>query len=139
MDSPYNEIAKNFGEENAHLVCTSAKEALDLIRKNIETYNIECEFSDQQGYLFSQDEKQSKELEDIFEVSKKAGCEVAYSDSIPVPFEFNRAVIFKEQAQFHPCKIFVWIGKSIRKFGWHVSSGLQNNRYKRKRGFGNRK
>ena len=25
MDSPYNEIAKNFGEDNAQLVCTSAK------------------------------------------------------------------------------------------------------------------
>ena len=28
MDSPYNEIAKNFGEDNAQLVCQSAVQAM---------------------------------------------------------------------------------------------------------------
>ena len=85
-------------------------EAIQLIRKNVEEYNIDCGFSEQQGYLFSQDEKQSKELEDIFEASKKAGCEVAYSDSIPVPVEFDKAVIFQQQAQFHPSKYLYGLG-----------------------------
>ena len=38
MDSPYNEIEKNFGEDNAQLVCASAKQAIDLIQKNIKDY-----------------------------------------------------------------------------------------------------
>lgn len=33
MDSPYNEITKNFGEDNAQLVCVSAIDAIELIKK----------------------------------------------------------------------------------------------------------
>ncbi len=125
MDSPYSEIAQNFGEDNAQLVCTSAKEAIELIRKNVEEYNIDCGFSEQQGYLFSQDEKQDKELEKIFEASKKAGCEVAYSDSIPVPVEFTKAVIFEQQAQFHSSRYIYALAKEFENRGGTL---LQNCR-----------
>lgn len=76
MDSSYNEIEKNFGKENARLVCTAAKQALGLIEKNIKQYNIDCEHSNQRGYLFSQQEKQTKELYEIYHKSKEAGCDV---------------------------------------------------------------
>ncbi|MEP6948700.1 MAG: FAD-dependent oxidoreductase [Ginsengibacter sp.] len=125
MDSPYNEIAKNFGEDNAQLVCSSARQAIKLIRKNIEDHKIDCGFSDRQGYLFSQDETQSKELEDIFEASKKAGCDVMYSDSIPVPVEFDKAVIFENQAQFHPSKYLYGLAKAFEDAGGTLIEGCR--------------
>jgi glycine/D-amino acid oxidase-like deaminating enzyme/nitrite reductase/ring-hydroxylating ferredoxin subunit len=125
MDSPYNEIAKNFGEENAQLVCSSANQSLGLIQKNIEDYHIDCEFSEQHGYLFSQDEKQDKELQDIFESSKKAGCDVVYSDSIPVPIEFHKAVIFKKQAQFHPSRYLYGLSKAFEDAGGTIVQGCR--------------
>jgi len=125
MDSPYNEIEKNFGEDSAQLVFTSAKQAIDLIEKNIKEYNINCEFSEQPGYLFSQDKKQSKELEDIFEASKKAGCDVVYSESIPVSVEFNKAVIFKKQAQFHPTKYLYALAKAFEDAGGTLVQGCR--------------
>jgi len=39
LDHPYNEISSKFGENNAQLMAKAAKEALQLIRTNIETYN----------------------------------------------------------------------------------------------------
>ena len=117
MDSPYSEIAKNFGEDNAQLVCISAKQAIDLIQKNIKDYNIDCGFSQQQGYLFSQNEEQNKELGDIFEASVKAGCEVQFSSSIPVPVNFTRAVVFERQAQFHPAKYLYPLAKAFEDAG----------------------
>jgi glycine/D-amino acid oxidase-like deaminating enzyme/nitrite reductase/ring-hydroxylating ferredoxin subunit len=125
MDSPYNEIGKNFGEETAHLVCTSAKEALDLIQKNIKDNRINCGFSEQPGYLFSQDKKQSKELEDIFEASKKAGCDVVYSYSIPVPVEFDEALIFNSQAQFHPSEYLYALAKLFEDSGGTLVQGCR--------------
>ena len=38
----------------------------DLIAKHVREYNIDCEFSEQPGYVYSQDEKQTKELADMF-------------------------------------------------------------------------
>jgi glycine/D-amino acid oxidase-like deaminating enzyme/nitrite reductase/ring-hydroxylating ferredoxin subunit len=125
MDSPYNEIAKNFGEDNARLVCSSAKQAIDLIQNNIKEYLIDCGFSEQEGYLFSQDEKQTRELEEIFEASGKAGCDVTYSDSIPVPVDFSKALMFKKQAQFHPARYLYSLAKAFEDAGGTLVQGCR--------------
>ncbi len=110
-------IEKDFGEDNAQLVATVAREALELVKKNIKEYNIDCDYSDQVGYLFSQDEKQTKELDDIYDASKKAGCEVRYDDKIPVAIDFIKAVIFEKQAQFHPAKYLYALAKAFEEAG----------------------
>ncbi len=125
MDSPYTEIEKNFGDDNAQLLCSAAKQAIDLVEKNIADHNMDCGFSRQPGYLFSQDEKQAKELEDIFKASKKAGCDVVYSDSIPVPVKFNKAVIFKKQAQFHPSEYLYLLAKAFEDAGGTLLEGCR--------------
>ena len=117
MDNSYAQIAKDFGEDNAQLVATAAREALDLVKKNIKEYNIKCDYSEQEGYLFSQDEKQTKELDDIYEASEKAGCEVRYEDKIPVPVDFIKAMVYKNQAQFHPAKYFYALAKAFEDAG----------------------
>ena len=125
MDSPYNEIEKKFSKADARLVCTAAKGALELIEKNIKDYNIDCGHSERDGYLFSQGEKQTKELAAIFESSKEAGCEVLYSDSIPVPVEFDKAIIFKHQAQFHPSQYLYGIAKAFEEAGGTLVEGCR--------------
>src|SRR5689334_10798316 len=59
MDNSYARIEKDFGEEDARLVATAAREALDLIKENVQEYAIDCDYVEQRGYLFSQDEKQT--------------------------------------------------------------------------------
>src|SRR3982751_7026221 len=63
MDTPYNQIEKNFGEKNAQLVATITREAIKNVKHNLYQYNIQCGFEEQPAYLFSQDEKQTKELQ----------------------------------------------------------------------------
>ncbi|KAA9034544.1 FAD-dependent oxidoreductase [Ginsengibacter hankyongi] len=125
MDSPYSEIAKNFGEDNAQLVCTAANNAIGLIKKNIADYNINCDFSEQKGYLFSQGEKQDKELDEIYEASLKAGCHVIYSGSIPLPVTFRKAVLFENQAQFHSTKYLYGIAKAFEDAGGTLLQGCR--------------
>lgn len=117
MDNPYSTIEKDFGEENAQLVYSAAREALDLVKQNVQQYNIDCEYSAKQGYVYSQDEKQAKKLDDIYEASKKAGCEISYTETIPVPIEFNKAVVYKGQAQFHPSKYVFALAKAFEEAG----------------------
>lgn len=102
LDTPYTIIGKNFGTDNARLVATASKEAIDLIRQHIEEYGIECGFEEADAYLFAQDEKQEKELADIMDASKEAGLIVSYSDKIPVPVPFAKAMKAGGQAKFHP-------------------------------------
>ena len=74
LDTPYTTISKNFDKEKAKLVAQSVKEAIDLIRHNITTYKIDCGFEETDAFLFAQDEKQEKELEDIKEATVEARC-----------------------------------------------------------------
>jgi len=117
MDNSYAQIEKDFGEDNAQLVATAAREALELVKKNVAEYNIDCEYSEQPGYLYSQDEKQTKELDKIYDASKKAGCEIRYEDKIPVPIAFIKAVVYERQAQFHPAKYFYALAKEFENAG----------------------
>src|SRR6185295_4880571 len=113
LDHPYNEISSKFGENNAQLMAKAAKEALQLIRTNIETYNIDCGFEEQNGYMFAQDEKQEKELEEIRVATEKVGVPIQYTNEIPIPIAFTKAVVFKGQAKFHPARYVYAIAKEF--------------------------
>lgn len=51
----------------------AAKEAVALIKRNISTYYIDCGFEETAAYIFSQDEKQSEELDTIQVSATDAG------------------------------------------------------------------
>src|SRR5437868_1593021 len=46
LDTPYTTIIKNFGKEKAALVARAAREAITLIKQNIELYAIYCNFEE---------------------------------------------------------------------------------------------
>lgn len=117
MDNSYYNIQKDFGEDNAQLVATVARQALELVKKNVSEYKIDCEYRELDGYMYAQDQQQTKELDNIYDASKKAGCEIRYEDKIPVPFDFIKAVALERQAQFHPAKYFYALAKAFEDAG----------------------
>jgi hypothetical protein len=123
LDSSYNHIKKNFGEDAIHLVASATQKALELYKSNIEEYAIDCDYQQKDGYLFSRDEKQTKELEEIFKASVEAGVDVAYTDRIPIPIEFQKAIVYHEQAQVHPTRYAFALAKAFEDAGGTI---LQN-------------
>jgi len=123
LDTAYNEIEKKFSEEAARLIAKATNQALDLYHSNVEEYNIDCGYEHKDGYLYSQDEKQTEELNKIFEASKRAGVDVAYTDRIPVPIEFEKAIVYHDQANIHPAKYVYALAKAFEESGGVV---LQN-------------
>lgn len=117
MDTPYNQTEKNFGEKNAQLVAQVTREAIEHIKQNINEYKIQCGFEELPAYLFSQDEKQTKELGDITEASIKAGLSIEYVNDIPVPIPFEKAIRIDRQAKFHPTKYLFALAKAFEHAG----------------------
>jgi glycine/D-amino acid oxidase-like deaminating enzyme/nitrite reductase/ring-hydroxylating ferredoxin subunit len=117
FDSPYYQVIKNFGEDKAQLLAKAAHQALSLIKKHVKEFEIDCGYKELPGYLYSQNEKQSKELEDILEASQKLGIDVDYSDNIPVAIPFEKAIAFKQQAQFHPARYIYSLAAAFEKLG----------------------
>ncbi len=125
LDHPYSEIKSKFGENNALLMAKAAKQALSLIKENIHDYKIECEFEDQDGFMFAQDDKQIKELEDILKATQEAGVSMNYVDSIPVQIPFKKAVKFEGQAKFHPARYVYALAGAFEKAGGIILQGCR--------------
>lgn len=117
LDTPYHTIQKNTGEKNAQLVAKSVREALDLIQTNVDEYGIDCGYSQLPAYLYAKNEKQSKELEDIFTGAQDCGVAVARSNKLPADLPFEQAIQFPGQASFHPTRYITSLAKEFEKAG----------------------
>ncbi len=102
FDATYSDVIKDFGLDNAKLLARSGNEAIDIIRQNIDAYGIDCGFAEKTGYLFSLDEKQTKELDDIVEASNEAGVPMKEVQQNPFPIPYDKIAEVPGQAQFHP-------------------------------------
>lgn len=114
LDTPYTDIIKKFGKENARLVAQAAGEAIALIREHTDRYHIQCDFMYRDGYLFAQEEGEEKTLDDIYDALGQVGIEAGYTEVIPVPLPFTRAIRFGGQAQFHPVKYLMGLADAFR-------------------------
>src|SRR5690606_6931527 len=77
LDATYPEIEQDFSEDAAVLVSKAAKESMAIIRKNVANLHIDADLEEKKAYLFAEDEKQDKQLEEIFEASKRAKVSVS--------------------------------------------------------------
>jgi glycine/D-amino acid oxidase-like deaminating enzyme/nitrite reductase/ring-hydroxylating ferredoxin subunit len=117
FDNTYDMIKNDFGEHSAQLVARATRQSLDLFKQHITEYNIDCGYSERDGFVYAQDEKQAEQLEKVFEASKQAGVDVAYTDQIPVPVEFQKAIVYRGQAQLHPSRYVYALAKAFEAAG----------------------
>jgi glycine/D-amino acid oxidase-like deaminating enzyme/nitrite reductase/ring-hydroxylating ferredoxin subunit len=104
FDATYPEIESDFGEAAAKTVAAGGKEAIATIRSFIDQLNIDCDFEYKQAWLFSENEKETEQLQEILEAAKRAGISVENTEDNSLPIPFQAAVRFEEQGQFHPLK-----------------------------------
>lgn len=117
LDTPYNTIQKKFSPTDASLVAASVKQALDLIRRNVEEYHIDCGYKQLPGYVFSQNEEQTKELEDMIRASQESNVECSASSVIPVNIPFEKAAEFPGQSTFHAGRYLKGLAEAFTSSG----------------------
>lgn len=117
LDTPYTTISSNFGKEKARQVAETVSEALELIKGNCSQYEISCDLETAEAYLYAQDADQEKELDEILKATTEAGLSASYSNAIPVPIPFTKAIKVKDQAKFNPLPYIYTLAKEFEKAG----------------------
>lgn len=117
LDTPYTTISKNFSKEAAKLIADAAADAIALIRENITDHKIDCDFEEASAFLFSQDNKQSEELDEIYEACQEAGLDISYELDLPVKINFQKAVEVRGQGKFNPVKYVYGLAKAFEQAG----------------------
>ncbi|HKZ38108.1 MAG TPA: FAD-binding oxidoreductase, partial [Chryseolinea sp.] len=102
LDNPYTNIIRDFGKDGAQIVARATREAIDLVESNVQAYSINCGFENTAAYLFSQNGKQTNELNNIHDACSEVGVESMFINSIPIAVPFEKAVEVARQGKFNP-------------------------------------
>ncbi|MDJ1471499.1 FAD-dependent oxidoreductase [Xanthocytophaga flava] len=117
LDTDYHTLINDFGEKSAQMVAGITLEAINTIKRLASDYQANCAFKEVPGYLFAQNEEQAKYLDKIVEASRKVGISIEYTDQIPLPVTYPKAVVFDKQAQFHPTRYVFALAQAFEKMG----------------------
>jgi glycine/D-amino acid oxidase-like deaminating enzyme/nitrite reductase/ring-hydroxylating ferredoxin subunit len=116
-DTTYTEAERAFGKEGAQLFADAIREGYELINNNINSYGIDCDFELKPGYLYAENEDQVKQLEDIYQGAAAVGVAAEYVTEVPTPINYQKALLFPDQAQFHPVKYLQGLKQAFGQAG----------------------
>jgi glycine/D-amino acid oxidase-like deaminating enzyme/nitrite reductase/ring-hydroxylating ferredoxin subunit len=120
LDTPYTTITTNFGEQTSKLIAEASKNVITDIEHNISEYGIQCEFERTAAILFSQDEKETRELLKIFDASHEAGLAITLENELPINTRFEKALKVNGQAKFHPIRYLHALASEFEKAGGQI-------------------
>ncbi|UOE50956.1 FAD-dependent oxidoreductase [Mucilaginibacter sp. SMC90] len=116
-DTTYAEAQSAFGREGAKLFADAVNEGFALIKENINTYKIACDFEFKKGYVYAEDPEQVKQLDELCKGMLDVGLDCNYNEDIPVPVPHQAAVVMEKQAQFQPLKYLQGLEKAYLQAG----------------------
>lgn len=119
-DLIYDELITNAGKEKASLYYHANEEAMKFIEQTIAKNEIECGYSSQDAYVFTNSDSYITHLQKEMSAYEQLGIRGAYVDSIPLQIPNKAAIVMKRQAQFHPLHYLAALIKSFLKAGGQV-------------------
>ena len=105
----YQNLVKRFGYEKAGLYLEANQRALSAYRSLCQ--EIDCDFTEQDNFIYSQNDRQK--LEEELAVLDTLGFQAEFAENLPLPFPTVGAVKFSHQAQFHPLKFLSAIAEDL--------------------------
>lgn len=114
----YDYLLNSQGEEYARDYLTVNEEAINEIEKIINKENINCDFTRESAYVFTNQDKERAKIEKENKVvnSLKEGIS-NYTTNIEMPINIKGAIEFKNQAQINPIKYGYGLANVIEKNG----------------------
>lgn len=103
-DLIYDELISNLGEEKARLYYEANDKARQFIKDTVQQHNIQCDFTEEDAYLYTNSADNLHKLTKELEAYKKLGIPGEYVQSIPLPVPIKAALVIRNQAQFHPLR-----------------------------------
>lgn len=100
----YDELINHFDVEKAKLYYEANIEAKRFIEKTINELNIECDYNEDDAYIYTNDQNYVTKLENELKVYEQLGIESDISEKSDLPFPVKKILIMKNQAYFHPTK-----------------------------------
>src|SRR5687768_6157076 len=131
IDDRYFEIERIHGAKGARLAAESHTAAINRIEAIVEDENIDCEFQRLDGYLFAPPNDDKKVIERELQAAHRVGfIHVEQVARAPIAdFDTGPALVFPNQAQFHPMKYLAGLAHAIQREGGRIFTGTHVNTF----------
>ncbi|WP_042223645.1 FAD-dependent oxidoreductase [Oceanobacillus manasiensis] len=113
----YDEFIKHMGEEKAAKYYKAAMKAKELIEKLITEHKIDCDYEQQDAYVYTSDDGYMMQLENEMKAYEKLQISSEFLSEIPLKLPIKAAVKMHDQAQFHPLKYLKELVQECKKNG----------------------
>ncbi|WP_458415278.1 FAD-dependent oxidoreductase [Schinkia sp. CFF1] len=116
-DLIYDEFINHFGISKARMYYEANSNALKFIKNTIHELQIDCDFSEQDAYLYTTSEQNVQKIEKEYQAYQKLNIDGKLVREIPFTIKTYLALGMKNQAQFHPLKYLTRLVKEITDKG----------------------
>lgn len=111
IDARYHYIKRHYSKEEAKLVAGASRASIEKIAELVQRHSIDCHFRRVPGYLYTEKRKYVAELKNEASAARESGLDAQWVSEVPLPFETRGAVLWPNQAQFHPREYLAALAK----------------------------
>lgn len=116
----YDELIAHFGVEQARLYYEAQMEAKQFIEQTIKQLNIDCEFQEEEAYIYTQEASSVEKIENEALAYDKLGIDGGITQTIELPLDIKNAIVMRNQAQFHPLAYLKKLVEEIIHMGGEI-------------------
>ena len=109
----YQYLVNSYSKDYAKKYLEANEMAILEIKEIVKQEKIDCDFEEQDSYVFTLDENEITKIKKEIESLKEIGYDAEYVTETSLPFEIKGAIKFKNQAQFNPYKYALGLANSI--------------------------
>lgn len=111
QDLIYYDLSKKFNMEISTKYLKSQKEAIELVKNNINKYDIDCNFEEVPSYVFTNDKNKIKNFKKEQSFYDEVGIQYEVLNELPIKFPVRYALKVNSTAVFHPVKYILNLKK----------------------------
>ncbi len=116
----YAQTKQQMGAEKARQYAEANETAIKFVADLIDEKKIECDFSWQSAYVYTQSDDYIQKLQDEQIVASELGIKAYYQNELALPITIKGALRFDNQAQFHPRKYLLALATMIGEKGGSI-------------------
>lgn len=116
----YTYLVSTYGEQFAKDYLFANQEAIENIKKIIDTESINCNFELQSNFVYTIEKSEVNKIKKEVDCVNALGFPANFVTKTGLPFEIAGAIQFKNQAQFNPIKYVNSLSDCIIKNGGEI-------------------
>lgn len=121
VDDHYHVLESMHGEAVARIIAESHTAAIARIESIVSAESIDCGFERVPGFLFPAPDEDPDFLDKELAAARRSGLRVEEVGRAPIPmFETGPALMFPDQAQFHPMRYVSHLAEAVVRKGGRI-------------------